>query len=149
DAARPFITPTEIEALTTRARDCDAATLALPVADTLRQSADGDYATGTTDRTGLWAVQTPQAFRYHVILDAHNRACEGPWTDDSGLASAAGYKVALVPGQRSNFKITSAEDLRYADQLMKGMNSMRFRTGLGFDVHAFAQIQGGPVRICG
>lgn len=148
DAARPFVAIEDIEKLAAAIQSYDAATLAVPVADTLRHGTD--KAQDFVDRTGLWSIQTPQAFRYGVIMESHNKADKGSaWTDDTGLASAAGFDVAVVNGNRRNFKITTSDDLEMADNLMKGLNNMRTRTGMGFDVHAFAEMKGGPVRLCG
>ncbi|MBU0799775.1 MAG: bifunctional 2-C-methyl-D-erythritol 4-phosphate cytidylyltransferase/2-C-methyl-D-erythritol 2,4-cyclodiphosphate synthase [Alphaproteobacteria bacterium] len=152
DAARPFITPAEIAVLVDSIQTYEAATLAVPVADSLRHGDQQDDAKARAfvDRKGLLAIQTPQAFRYGVIMESHNKADPAnEWTDDTGLASAAGFDVAVVTGKRQNFKITTADDLEMADNLMRGTDSMRTRTGMGFDVHAFAQIMGGPVRLCG
>lgn len=123
DAARPFVTPALLERLTAALDDHDAATLATPVADTLRRSKNG-LAGPVTPRDGLWAIQTPQAFRARAIMHAHRQADPAViWTDDSSLASAAGYDVALVEGPRENFKITTADDLLLADKLMRGLKS--------------------------
>lgn len=150
DAARPFVSPDDIERLVAAIQSYDAATLAVPVADTLRNGLGGGTAGDFVDRTGLWAVQTPQAFKYGTIINAHTRAAQdAAYTDDTGLASAAGLDVAIVAGHRRNFKITTGDDLELADIIMKGLDNMRTRTGMGFDVHAFTQIQGGPVRLCG
>lgn len=152
DAARPFVSRNDIEKLVAAIQDYDAASLAVPVADTLRHTDQGDQQKELdfVDRTGLWAMQTPQAFRYGALCESHEKAApDAPWTDDSGLATAAGYDVAIVAGSRQNFKITSPDDIDMADKLMKGMMNMRTRTGLGFDVHAFTKVTGGPVRLCG
>jgi 2-C-methyl-D-erythritol 4-phosphate cytidylyltransferase/2-C-methyl-D-erythritol 2,4-cyclodiphosphate synthase len=148
DAARPFVAVEDIERLAQTIQSYDAATLAVPMADTLRHATD--KAQDFVDRTGLWGIQTPQAFRYGVIMESHAKAAPGAeWTDDTGLASAAGFDVAVVAGNRRNFKITTSDDWEMADNLMTGLQNMRTRIGMGFDVHAFAQIQGGPVRLCG
>lgn len=115
DAARPFVRREEIEALVSALQDAKAATLAVPVADTLcRQSGE------TVDRSDLWTVQTPQGFHYNIIREAHEQARDADFTDDAGLARAAGHDVRLVPGRRDNFKITTADDWDLADKMLKG-----------------------------
>ena len=131
DAARPFVSADEIRRVTLEAARTGAATLALPVADTLRHE-DGH----TIDRTGVWAIQTPQAFRYGLICEAHEKADPAKaYTDDSSMVAALGYPVSYVTGSRMNFKITTAEDLSYARMLVSA--PMETRTGQGYDVHAF------------
>ncbi len=131
DAARPFVTPDEIHRVASEAAKTGAATLALPVSDTLRHE-DGR----TIDRSGVWAIQTPQAFRYGLICEAHEKADPAKsYTDDSAMVAALGYPVSYVTGSRMNFKITTADDLSFARML--GSATMETRTGSGYDVHAF------------
>lgn len=144
DAARPFAGSDEIQAVAAAAARDGAATLALPVADTLRRT-DG----AVVDRAGLWAVQTPQAFRYGMIRDAHLRfADDDSFTDDAGLVEAAGHRVTLVPGSRRNFKITTQDDLELARMITAPLPP-DIRTGFGFDVHAFDPVRSGPVILGG
>jgi 2-C-methyl-D-erythritol 4-phosphate cytidylyltransferase len=113
DAARPVPVP-DVWARVQAAVDAgaDAAVPAVPVADTLRQ-VDG----GTVDRTRFVAVQTPQAFRAHVLRAAHAHAPEG--TDDASLVEAAGGRVVIVDGDPANIKITTPIDLRLAEVLCR------------------------------
>ncbi|HEX9933011.1 MAG TPA: bifunctional 2-C-methyl-D-erythritol 4-phosphate cytidylyltransferase/2-C-methyl-D-erythritol 2,4-cyclodiphosphate synthase [Allosphingosinicella sp.] len=134
DAARPFL-PREVagrllEALETH----DGAVPVLPVADTLAraEAALGD----TVDRSGLVRVQTPQAFRFEAILAAHRAWSGGPATDDAQVARAAGMEVATVTGDPAMDKLTFEEDFARAEERLAGR--LVSRTGLGFDVHAFA-----------
>lgn len=131
DAARPFVTVDEIHRVAAEAVRTGAATLALPVSDTLRHH-DGH----TIERHGVWAIQTPQAFRYGLICEAHEKADPAvAYTDDSSMVAALGHPVSYVMGSRLNFKITTADDLTFARML--GSASMETRTGTGYDVHAF------------
>jgi len=85
-------------------------------------------------------VQTPQAFRYAVLLDAHRRAHaagRNDFTDDAALAEWAGIKVATFEGETGNVKLTSDEDFALAQALLVGRVT-DVRTGFGFDVHQFA-----------
>ena len=142
DAARPFVSVEDIESLVHAARLHGAATLAIPVSDTLRRES-GDY----IDRSGLWAIQTPQAFRYGLIREAHEKfAGQDGFTDDTSLVAALGHKVEIIPGSRMNFKITTPDDLEMARMMTQQTET---RTGFGFDVHAFDFSQPGPVMLGG
>jgi 2-C-methyl-D-erythritol 4-phosphate cytidylyltransferase / 2-C-methyl-D-erythritol 2,4-cyclodiphosphate synthase len=145
DAARPFISQKLIDALIAQLRSgADAAIPLLAVADTLKRAADeGQWE--TVPRDGLYRAQTPQAFRYSTILAAHRKYATTPVTDDMALTELAGIKVAAVPGEDINFKITRAEDFLLAEQLLAG--TAEFRTGFGLDAHRFAP--GDHVWLCG
>lgn len=145
DGARPFVTP---EALDTLCAADDAAILAEPVVDALWREADGE-ADHSVPRAGLWRAQTPQAFPFQAILDAH-RAEVGatkPALDDAEVARRAGLPVRLVPGPPDNFKITTPADMNRAERLLGGASMLETRTGHGFDVHRFAE--GDHVWLCG
>jgi 2-C-methyl-D-erythritol 4-phosphate cytidylyltransferase len=83
------------------------------------QDKDQDIICATLPRAGLWQAQTPQAFRRRLILDAHARATQAgiTATDDSDLVEQTGARVAVVPGSPTNLKITTADDLRFAEAL--------------------------------
>ena len=149
DAARPFVS----EALISRAIDAadrtGAAIPAIAVADTIKLiDADGNVA-DTPERARLRVAQTPQAFRYDVILEAHRRAArEGrsDFTDDAALAEWAGLTVATFEGDALNMKLTTPEDfVREEARLASLLGDIR--TGTGYDVHAFGE--GDHVMICG
>lgn len=114
DAARPLISPERIDACVRAAAVQGAALLALPLVDTIKRSSDGRFATATLERRELWAAQTPQCFdgaRFRALI----AAATGPaLSDDAGLWEQHHGPVALVPGERQNFKITHAEDLDWA-----------------------------------
>ncbi|SEJ41578.1 2-C-methyl-D-erythritol 4-phosphate cytidylyltransferase [Deinococcus reticulitermitis] len=119
DAARPFLSEEVIHALREAIPETGAATVALPVADTLvRQSAAGDWGEPTA-REGLWAVQTPQGFRRELLLAAHQQAERDGYaaTDDAGLVARLGVRVRLVPGDARLFKVTTPGDLLLAEAL--------------------------------
>ncbi|WP_425146815.1 2-C-methyl-D-erythritol 4-phosphate cytidylyltransferase [Deinococcus sp.] len=118
DAARPFLSAEVIRAMLEAVQVHGAATAALPLADTLLR-ADGDFWGERVERSGLWAVQTPQAARRDWLLSAHRRAqAEGhAATDDAGLLHWAGHSVWLVPGEAALFKVTTPGDLRLAAAL--------------------------------
>lgn len=105
DAARPNASPGLFRAVIAAVEaGADAAVPAVPVSDTIRHR-DG----GVVDRSQLVAVQTPQAFRADALRRAH--AAEADATDDAGLVEAAGGRVVIVPGERSNLKLTEPADL--------------------------------------
>ena len=119
DAARPLLTPELVEAVLAGLADADAAIAAAPVTDTVKEARDGTVVR-TLDRAGLWAVQTPQAFR----RDALERALAQPEatlaaaTDDASLVEALGGTVRIVPAPRENLKVTTPLDLRVAELLL-------------------------------
>ncbi len=147
DAARPFIDAETIARVVDSLDAEDGAIAALPVFDTLKR-ASGDAVETTVSRDALWRAQTPQGFRFGKILAAH-RAAEGKvLTDDAAVAEAAGLIVKLVAGSPDNMKITQAEDFGMAELILGRKTShMEYRTGHGFDVHAFED--GSAVVICG
>jgi 2-C-methyl-D-erythritol 4-phosphate cytidylyltransferase / 2-C-methyl-D-erythritol 2,4-cyclodiphosphate synthase len=141
DAARPYASA----ALVTRAIAAVAATGAaipvLPLADTVKSvDRSGRLIEATLDRAILRTVQTPQAFAFAPVLDAHRRAAasgRADFTDDAALAEWAGLKVAVFDGEAGNIKLTTAEDVARAEREHAAALADT-RTGSGFDVHAFA-----------
>jgi 2-C-methyl-D-erythritol 4-phosphate cytidylyltransferase len=123
DAARPLVTPEIIRAvLAGLDPEADAAIAAAPVADTIKRAGqDGRTVAQTLDRSALWAIQTPQVFRREVL----ERALAQPHdvlaaaTDDASLVETLGGAVRLVESSRENFKVTTPEDLRLADLLLR------------------------------
>jgi 2-C-methyl-D-erythritol 4-phosphate cytidylyltransferase / 2-C-methyl-D-erythritol 2,4-cyclodiphosphate synthase len=147
DAARPFIPSDLIDAAIEAARAHGAAIPGAPVTDTIVSTAAGVIAT-TPERASLKAVQTPQAFRFDLILDAHRKAAadgRNDFTDDGGVARFAGHPVHVFEGDLANVKITTQDDLARANQRLGA--TMVSRTGQGFDVHAFGP--GDHVWLCG
>ncbi|MFZ5705235.1 MAG: bifunctional 2-C-methyl-D-erythritol 4-phosphate cytidylyltransferase/2-C-methyl-D-erythritol 2,4-cyclodiphosphate synthase [Pseudomonadota bacterium] len=134
DAARPFIPHRVIDRLLDALDQHDGAVAALPLADTL---ASGDELLGgTVPRDSLWRIQTPQAFRRADILAAHSAWPTGrEATDDAQVARTAGYRIAIVEGDRALEKLTFAADFEAATERVP----MISRTAMGFDVHAFTE----------
>ncbi len=147
DAARPFIDAATITRVIDALETQDGAIAALPVHDTIKR-AGGEIITGTVPRDDLWRAQTPQGFNFDKVLAAHIAAAGKKLTDDAAVAEAANLSVALVAGSPDNMKITQAQDFGMAEILLgrKEMN-MEYRTGHGFDVHAFED--GDAIIICG
>ena len=145
DSARPFTPSALFDAIVARIRATgDGAIPGLPVADTLKTTHEG-LAIGTVDRSVLSAVGTPQGFP-RVELEAAYAAATTEYTDDAALFSAAGHAVHVLAGDALGFKITTAWDLRRAEQLLlqrqrvevvevSALNTMR--TGIGIDVHGY------------
>jgi 2-C-methyl-D-erythritol 4-phosphate cytidylyltransferase/2-C-methyl-D-erythritol 2,4-cyclodiphosphate synthase len=140
DAARPFASPALIARGIAAARACGAAIPALPVGDTVKTVDRDGAVTGTIDRAQLRLVQTPQAFSFAALLDAHQRAHAAgreDFTDDAALAEWAGIKVGTFEGEAGNMKLTTADDfLRVGTAELAALADVR--TGSGYDVHAFA-----------
>jgi 2-C-methyl-D-erythritol 4-phosphate cytidylyltransferase len=115
DAVRPFIDRRLIDAVVTAAALHGAATCALPITETVKRVRDG-IVEATLDRSGLWSVQTPQAFRPALLREAHDKARRDGvvGTDDAMLVERLGQAVHVVPGLAGNVKITTPEDLRRA-----------------------------------
>lgn len=135
DAARPFISPKQIEGIIIKAAEHGAVIPTLPVVDTIKQISAGKIR-HTVDRSMLARAQTPQAFRYKLIFMAHKRLEGKDMTDDSAIAEACGIQVLTIPGDERNFKITTAEDLKKARSMITE-NLTDIRTGMGYDVHSF------------
>ena len=143
DVARPLVSQALIARVAEALEVAEAAAPAVPVVDALWRGEAGQVA-DTVDRTDLWRAQTPQGFRFEAILAAH-RAHGGDAADDVAVARAAGLAVAIVPGDETNIKITTAEDFARAAALME--EAVDVRVGNGFDVHAFGP--GDHVVLCG
>jgi 2-C-methyl-D-erythritol 4-phosphate cytidylyltransferase/2-C-methyl-D-erythritol 2,4-cyclodiphosphate synthase len=135
DAARPFLSAAVIDSLLTALDTRDGAVPALPLADTLARDTalSGTLLGGTVSRDGLHRIQTPQAFRYPVVLAAHRNWRGDEPTDDAQMVRAAGGAVALVPGDPMLEKITHPADFAAADARLEA--TLRTRMATGFDVH--------------
>ena len=133
DVARPFPPLDRLPALADAAREAGASLLAVPVADTLKEVPAGDAPGGgagpvvgrTVPREGLWAAQTPQAFRRAELLELLGRAEQAGTTvtDEAGLFEAAGRAVRIVEGSRLGFKVTHPADLELADAVARARRS--------------------------
>ena len=149
DAARPFVTPAVISRAIDAAGRTGAAVPAIPVTDTIKRVSDTGDVEATPERARLRIAQTPQAFRFDVILDAHRRAARdgrSDFTDDAALAEWAGLTVATFEGDPANMKLTTPEDfIREEARLAAQLGDIR--TGTGYDVHAFGD--GDHLMLCG
>jgi 2-C-methyl-D-erythritol 4-phosphate cytidylyltransferase/2-C-methyl-D-erythritol 2,4-cyclodiphosphate synthase len=144
DAARPLIPPGTIAAVVAALAHAPGAIPAVPVADTLKRATGGRIAE-TVPRAGLFRAQTPQGFRFPVLLALHRAGGAGEATDDAALLEQAGETVILVQGGEDNIKLTYHEDMARLERAISAALSPR--VGTGFDVHAFAP--GRPLVLCG
>lgn len=119
DGARPLLGVTDLDALLDAAAKSGAATLGVPVKDTIKQVQDG-VIVATPERSSLWQVQTPQAFRYGLLLAAHRQARADGFagTDDAKLIERLSHPVTMVAGSYRNIKITTPEDLAIASAFL-------------------------------
>ena len=148
DAARPFIDHDTIQRVIDALQDDDGAIAALPVFDTLKRATASAVIDETLSRENLWRAQTPQGFIFDKIMAAHRAAAGHHYTDDAAVAEASDITVRLVNGSPDNMKITQAEDFGMAEILLERRAVMHeFRTGHGYDVHAFEA--GDKVTLCG
>jgi 2-C-methyl-D-erythritol 4-phosphate cytidylyltransferase len=118
DVARPFVLRAAVERLLEAVTRTGAATLAVPVPDTLVEDRAGSYG-AVIPRERYRLVQTPQGFRRELLLEAHREALRlgQDFSDDAQMVLALGYPVALVQGDRRMFKLTYPEDLDLAEGL--------------------------------
>ena len=125
DAARPLITPREIERVFSAAQKHDAAVLAAPVTDTLKFTDSNYFVSGSIDRKNVFAMQTPQIFRRQLLVRAYQLVAENSLaiTDEVSAVEHAGGKIAIVPAEDHNLKITFASDLTVAEFILKERSS--------------------------
>ncbi|MDP3789803.1 MAG: 2-C-methyl-D-erythritol 4-phosphate cytidylyltransferase [Candidatus Omnitrophota bacterium] len=135
DGVRPLINDELIKKLIAAARKYGAAISAVPVKPTIKLSKDGSFIASTPDRRYLWEAQTPQVFKKDIIENAYKRIAPHPlnfrsregwqrgagFTDDAALAELAGARVRIVKGDYRNIKITTIEDLKIAEALIKSV----------------------------
>ncbi|HEV8391108.1 MAG TPA: bifunctional 2-C-methyl-D-erythritol 4-phosphate cytidylyltransferase/2-C-methyl-D-erythritol 2,4-cyclodiphosphate synthase [Dongiaceae bacterium] len=144
DAARPLIDAGTIGRTIEALGRHPAILVAVPVVDTIKRGV-GERVGDTVDRRDLWRAQTPQAFHFQAILEAHRKVAGGALTDDAAVAEAAGIPVTFVMGSERNFKVTTQDDMERAERMIG--SQMEFRTGNGFDVHRI--VAGDGITMCG
>ena len=118
DGARPYVTRDLLERGWRAARETGAASAGVPVKDTIKVIGAGNLVTATPPRDNLWAAQTPQVFRYSLLLDAH-RNCAEDVTDDAAMVEALGHPAQMFLGDYRNLKVTTPEDLDIMEALLK------------------------------
>jgi len=141
DGARPMVAPALIDRVLGALGDAEGVLPTVPVIDTLKR-VDGATVVATVPRENLVRAQTPQGFRFQSILAAHRALAGEALTDDASVMERAGHAVATVPGDETNIKVTTMDDLARLSSLLT-----ETRTGSGFDVHKFGP--GDAVMLCG
>ncbi len=120
DAARPFLAPSALERLIAAVRDERAGgLLALPMVDTLKRGDGDSYVVRTEARENLWHAQTPQMFRYRLLLEALRAVDPAVATDEASAVERLGLRPKLVMGDARNMKVTYPQDLRLAELILK------------------------------
>lgn len=142
DGARPLVDLPIIERSIDVALQHGAAIAAVPATDTIKQCTADGRIVATPPRSALYHAQTPQTFRYDLLVQAYERAeAEGmEVTDDASLVERTGHPVYISEGDVDNFKITTPEDLARAEWVLRrreGLQAPMMRVGTGYDVHAF------------
>lgn len=124
DGARPLVSPDDIERTLIAAQEYGAASLGVPVKDTVKQINSKGVVVATPDRSTLVAVQTPQIFKFDLYKSALEKAEKDnmDFTDDCQLIEHLGKKVKIVTGSYNNIKITTPEDIPFAECLLKKSN---------------------------
>ncbi|MEO0384016.1 MAG: bifunctional 2-C-methyl-D-erythritol 4-phosphate cytidylyltransferase/2-C-methyl-D-erythritol 2,4-cyclodiphosphate synthase [Pseudomonadota bacterium] len=152
DGARPFPSHGLVDRLLSGLEKASGAIPCLPITDTLKKH-DGDWLSNGPDRTAVASVQTPQAFRSGVLLDAHRSINQvqprEAFTDDASIVEWAGHQCLAVDGEIDNIKITTPKDWDRAAAIIgsKDTHMLEPRTGLGYDVHRL--VPGDGVWLCG
>ena len=145
DGVRPFISKRIINGILEKLETHPAVIPAIAVEDTIKKIGDGKIE-WTLERENLWRAQTPQGFIFNDILESHVAFKDLSFTDDSALNEYAGIPVAIIPGSQNNFKITTEEDYDRAKHMIPFLLEdyrQETRCGMGFDVHAFREIDKG------
>jgi 2-C-methyl-D-erythritol 4-phosphate cytidylyltransferase len=120
DAARPLVTPDIFTATLAALSEADCAIAAARVVDTIKEAGPDGRVVATLDRSRLWAIQTPQAFRRGVLETALDvpAGVLAAATDDAWLVERAGGSVRVVESSPANFKVTTRHDLEVAELLL-------------------------------
>lgn len=121
DGARPFVTGDIIKNSIEEAKKHNAVVVGVKVKDTIKMVSEDGNIIDTPNRNFLWSVQTPQVFKYDIITKAYADAYNGNYygTDDAMLVERIGYNVKMVEGSYDNIKITTPEDLKFGEQILK------------------------------
>ncbi len=136
DAARPLVARSVLERCLKGVQEHHAVGCGVRVKDTIKEVQDGCISF-TPERDRLWAVQTPQAFDYSVVLKAYEAAAQTELavTDDCAVVESQGYPVHMVEGDYRNIKITTEDDMLAAEAFLKEGAERFMLVGMGYDVH--------------
>ena len=137
DGARPLVTPQVIQKCVESALKWGAGVAGMPVKDTIKEADPDGRVRKTLRRESLWQVQTPQTFRYTLIMEAHRKALEDNYiaTDDSALVEYLGRQVYMIPGGYMTIKDYHTGGYRYRRRILKSGKETVMRVGIGYDVH--------------
>lgn len=127
DGVRPFVADKYIAELESVAMEFGGCVLGAPVKDTIKVCDSEGYITDTPERETLWLAQTPQCFKYDIIMKAFEKAEKEGYrgTDDSMLAERLGIRIKMVRGDYDNIKITTPEDLYMGEVILENMIKKR------------------------
>lgn len=120
DGARPFVSNKVIQDCIVAASVHEVSTCGVKVKDTIKSCDEKGFVSATLERDKLWSIQTPQCFKYDTIIKAHRKALQEGFTgtDDTVLCERMGLKTKIVCGDYNNIKITTREDLYFADAIV-------------------------------
>jgi len=121
DAVRALVTPELLEQAVAAGWRYRAAAVGVPVKDTIKRVDEAGFVMETPERSTLWAVQTPQVFEYDLIKECYQKIAETDpaFSDDCGVAEFNGISVKLIMGSHENIKITTPEDLIFAEAILR------------------------------
>lgn len=146
DAARPGLSCDLITNICDALKNNDAVIPGLAVTDTVKRASGGSVKTESRDN--LYAIQTPQAFKFDTIFALHRLHADKSLTDDAALCEIAGPSVKIIAGEKGNFKVTHPEDLALMEQSIAARCG-DIRTGTGYDVHKLVEQTSRKLMICG
>ncbi len=118
DGARPCLDAATLERGIRAAAEHGAAVAGTPVKDTIKRVSADLVIEDTPERARLWAAQTPQVFRYDLLLEAHRRS-KGDFTDDAAMVESLGHPVSMFEGTHENIKVTTSGDLTIAEAFLR------------------------------
>jgi 2-C-methyl-D-erythritol 4-phosphate cytidylyltransferase len=126
DGARPCLDDAMLQRGLDAAAECGSAVAGVPVKDTIKLVTPDQMVSDTPDRSQLWAAQTPQIFRYDLLLEAH-QTCTQDVTDDAAMVESLGHPVKMFLGAYENIKVTTSDDLVIAEAFLKGSSGTQIR----------------------
>ena len=118
DGARPCFDQDMLQRGMDAASECGSAVAGVPVKDTIKRISPDQMVDETPDRALLWAAQTPQVFRYSLLMEAHDN-CPQDVTDDAAMVESLGHPVKMFQGSYENIKVTTSDDLVIAEAFLK------------------------------
>jgi 2-C-methyl-D-erythritol 4-phosphate cytidylyltransferase len=121
DGARCLATPGLLNRCAEAITNCPGLIAAVPVKDTIKVVGEDGIVQSTPNRNNLWAAQTPQGFDVKLLKECHDEGLRSGWevTDDAALFEKCAYPVSIVPGEETNLKVTTPQDLAIAEFILK------------------------------